>query len=101
MQPGFKYPIYSCKDFTIYFERVLDGPLMIHADYQGKWTKQSKKVFTGIIDDLCSNLKEPIFALPMIDDAKMRKFTKMCNFIKIADFECHDKVVRPLYMWSK
>lgn len=73
---------------------------MIHADFVGKWNKNNKKVFKGIIDDLCSNLKEPIFALPMIDDKKMRKFTKLCNFHKVQDFKCFDNVVRPLYMWS-
>jgi len=100
MQPGFKYPVYSCKDFTIYFERVKDGPLMFHIDYVGKWTKNNKKIVQGIVNDICSNLKEPILALPMIDDVKMRKFTKFINFKKISDFKCHDNVVRPLYMWS-
>lgn len=100
MKPGFKYSIYSCKDFTIYFERIKDGPLMFHIDINCKWTKESKRIVQGVVNDICSNLKEPILALPMIDDSKMRKFTKLINFKKIADFECHDKVVRPLYMWS-
>ena len=100
MEPQIKYPIYSCKDFTIYFERVPDGPLMFHIDFNGKWNKTNKKIVQGIVNDLCGSLKEPILALPMIDDAKMRKFSKLINFKKIQDFECYDKVVRPLYMWS-
>ena len=100
MEPQIKYPVYSCEDFTIYFERVKDGPLMFHIDFTGKWNKTNKKILQGIVNDLCSNLKEPILALPMIDDAKMKKFTKLINFKKIQDFECYDKVVRPLYMWS-
>ena len=73
---------------------------MFHIDHPGKWTKNSKKLVQGVVNDLCSNLQEPIFALPMIDNSKMAKFGKLINFKKIQDFECYDKVVRPLYMWS-
>lgn len=99
-QSGVKYPVYSCKDFTIYFERVQDGPLMLHVDYLGKWTKKNKKIFQGILDDICSGLKEPLLALPYITDTKMEKFTKICRLNKIQDFKCSDNVVRPLYMRS-
>lgn len=100
MQPGFKYPVYSCKDFAIYFERVLDGPLMLHVDFTGKWTKTNKKIFQGILDDICSGLKENLFALPYITDKKMQKFSKICKFKKYMDMKCPDCVVRPLYIRS-
>lgn len=100
MQPGCKYPVYSCKDFTIYFERIEDGPLMLHVDYFGTWSKNNKKIFQGVLDDICSGLREPLLALPFITDRKMEKFTKICRLVKIQDFECSDKVVRPLYMRS-
>ena len=100
MQPGFKYPVYSCKDFTIYFERVQDGPLMLHVDFTGRWTKTNKKIFQGILDDICSGLKENLFALPYITDKKMQKFTKICKLEKFMDLKCPDGVIRPLYIRS-
>lgn len=99
MEPGFKYPIYANDNFTIYLERVKDGPLMLHVDHPGKWTKLNKIIFQGVLTDILSGIKEPILALPMIDDVKMRKFTKVCNLEKLQDFKCLDGVERPLYVW--
>lgn len=100
MEPEIKHTIFSCTDFTIYFERVKNGPLLLHVDFSGKWSKASKRIFQGVLDDICSGLKENLFAIPYITDKKMEKFTKICRLKKFTDLKCPDGITRPLYIRS-
>ena len=98
---GVKYPVRVEPEYTLYLERTPYGDLFIHCDFTGKWTKTSKRKFLKDLEELCSSIKEPIWAMPFIYDKKMQKFLKLCKFIKLTEVTCGDGAKRALHIWRK
>ena len=98
---GVKRPVSTTENYTLYLERTPYNDLFIHCDYYGKWTKENKKKFLIDLEEICSEIKEPIWAMPFIYDARMKKFLKLCKFQYLTDVTCGDGVQRALHIWRK
>lgn len=91
----------STSNYILYLERTPWNDLFIHCDFNGKWNKSNKKEFLKDLDNLCSSLNEPVYAMPFIYDKRMQSFLKICNFVKLADVVCGDGCTRTVHIWRK
>jgi len=92
-----KKPVIITNDYIIYTEDV-NGLLFVHMDVF-RWTKSVKKSFTKVWSDWAKSKKQSIYAMPFIDDEKMRKWAVITGFKVIENHKCLDGVTRKLYLW--
>lgn len=94
-----KYTALETVDYTVYFERIRTGELFTHIDYFSKWTKTSKQKFLNEVLAFYSLIDEPIFAVPYLQNNKMKKFLKMLKFEKLTDIQADDEHTLAVYIW--
>jgi len=94
-----KIPVITTDYYIIYTEDV-NGLLFVHMDVL-KWTKSIKKEFSKDWNDWARKQKQPIYAMPFIDDEKMIKFVSMIGFKLIENHNCLDGITRKLYLWRE
>jgi hypothetical protein len=94
-----KIPVITTDYYIIYTEDV-NGLLFVHMDVL-KWTKDIKKEFSKDWNDWARKQKQPIYAMPFIDDEKMSKWTLMIGFKLIENHKCLDGITRKLYLWRE
>ena len=94
-----KIPVITTDYYIIYTEDV-NGLLFVHMDVL-KWTKSIKKEFSKDWNDWARKQKQPIYAMPFIDDEKMSKFVSMIGFKLIENHNCLDGITRKLYLWRE
>jgi len=94
-----KIPVITTDYYIIYTEDV-NGLLFVHMDVL-KWTKSIKKKFVKDWNDWARKQKQPIYAMPFIDDEKMGKFVSMIGFELLENHKCLDGITRKLYLWRE
>lgn len=94
-----KFTALEKHNYTVYFERIQTGELFTHIDYFGKWTKSSKKEFLNEVLAFYSLIDEPIFAVPYLQNNKMKKFLKMLKFEKLTDIQADNEHTLAVYIW--
>lgn len=95
---GVKFPVLERPNYTIYYERTPYGDLFVHCDYFGKWNKNNKEEFLAEIFALFSLAGEPIYAMPYIQNNKMKKFLKMCKFVELTSVQAEEYKLA-VYYW--
>lgn len=93
-----KKPVLERPNYTIYFERTPYGDLFVHIDFFGKWTKNSKKEFLDESFALFSLIGEPLFAMPYIQNNKMKKFLEILKFKQLTSIQV-DEYKLAVYIW--
>lgn len=94
-----KKPVIVKPEYIIYTENV-NNLTFIHMDVF-KWTKSVKKEFVKDWNDWARKQKQPIYAMPFIDDEKMHKWSLITGF-KVVEFcKCLDGITRKLYLWRE
>lgn len=101
MEVGVKHLIVETPDYKAYLEKTEHNELFFHFDYLTKWTKEKRKEVIQVIEAICSSTPYLIWALPEVNDKKIKTFTKLTGFKAITDVMCKDGVKRTLYLWRK
>lgn len=97
MSPA-KLSVISNDHYTVYVEHA-SGVCFIHMDVF-KWSKAIKKAFTKDWNEWAGQQEDVLFAMPFIDDEKMRKWAVICGFEVAESHVCTDGVIRKLYIWG-
>lgn len=92
-----KIPTVIKPNYVIYTENV-NNLLFVHMDVF-KWTKGIKKEFVKDWNDWARKQKQDIYAMPFIDDEKMRKWLLITGFKVLENHKCLDGITRKLYLW--
>jgi len=92
-----KEPVIVKPEYIVYIERVRDLKF-IHMDVF-KWSKTVKKEFAKDWNDWAKKQQEPLYAMPFIDDEKMRKWAVITGFKILEQHKCLDGITRKLYIW--
>ncbi len=94
---GIKHPVIERDDYVVYVEYA-NGVIFIHMDVH-RWTKQVRKTFLADWNEWAGRQEDTLFAMPFVDDEKMRKWAVICGFEVAEDHSCLDGVIRRLYIW--
>ncbi len=94
---GIKHPVIERDDYVVYVEYA-NGVIFIHMDVH-RWTKQVRKAFLADWNEWAGRQEDTLFAMPFVDDEKMRKWAVICGFEVAEDHSCLDGVIRRLYIW--
>jgi hypothetical protein len=98
LQPeNIKLPVIEHEHYTVYVEYA-SGVRFIHMDVH-KWSKAVKQAFLADWNEWAERQEGALFAMPFIDDKKMRKWAVICGFEVAEDHSCLDGVIRRLYIW--
>ena len=92
-----KEPVIVKPEYIVYIERVRDLKF-IHMDVF-KWSKTVKKEFAKEWNEWARKQQEPLYAMPFIDDEKMRKWAVITGFKILEHHKCLDGITRKLYIW--
>jgi len=93
-----KIPVIERDDYTVYVEHA-GGVRFIHMDVH-KWSKAVKQAFLADWNGWAERQEDVLFAMPFIDDEKMRKWAVICGFELLKQHLCLDGVTRKLYIWG-
>jgi len=93
-----KHPVIERDDYTVYVEHA-GGVRFIHMDVH-KWSKAVKQAFLADWNEWAERQEDVLFAMPFIDDEKMRKWAVICGFDVAESHVCMDGVIRKLYIWG-
>jgi len=93
-----KTPVIKHDHYTVYVEHA-SGVRFIHMDVF-KWSKAVKKAFTQDWNEWAGQQEDVLFAMPFIDDEKMRKWAVICGFEVAKSHVCTDGITRKLYIWG-
>lgn len=93
-----KHPVIERDYYVVYVEHA-SGVRFIHMDVF-KWSKTVKKAFTKDWNEWAGQQEDVLFAMPFIDDEKMRKWAVICGFEVAESHVCTDGIIRKLYIWG-
>jgi hypothetical protein len=93
-----KLPVINHDHYTVYVEHA-GGVRFIHMDVR-KWSKTIYKAFTKDWYGWAGQQEDVLFAMPFIDDEKMRKWAVICGFEVAESHVGSDGVTRKLYIWG-
>ena len=96
-----KEPVVVGEHWVMYQEVTPYGDLFFHTDIY-KWNKSIRKEYVEAFRRWAKKQEVPIFAMPFVDDNKMRKFGRLLGFkVLHPAYPCVDGVERRLWIWSK